>query len=59
MQLFCRKKIVLSNSEPSQHSQYAALRFTYFTAFAPCAKNARKSERLLATSAFVQVVCIM
>jgi len=45
MQLFCGKKIVLCNSKLSQHSLYAALRFTYFMAFAPCAKNVRKSSR--------------
>jgi len=30
--------------------QAAALRFTYFTAFAPCAKNARKSSRFFVST---------
>jgi len=44
------EKIILCISKPSQHSysmqHYVGLRFTYFTAFAPYAKNARKSSRV-------------
>jgi len=46
MQLFFAEKNRLCNSEPLQHSCYAASRFTYFTAFAPCEKNAWKSSRV-------------